>query len=353
MNKFKSEMKEISGNFINKNLYQSFITSFARYDYNINEEKILIAIVDSLQDIIKECIDIDSDELVSKMICSFESIDVDINVHGLFSNGSQIQYSLIDKAMLSLSKKDIVIEYVDKINGKDITKTVNLINGTIKIKNEHTIQVNVDKEVALCLIDISNGYKRFNLKYIMRMKSAYSMRIFKLISSNTGNDIFHCSIDTFKYKLCIDDKYSDNRNLRRLMNRIIDDINSDYVGWDNEVKFRIKKNMIYFDVKKKKDEWDNVTNRKYKSIQSMENIYGKNIVDTFRDVFCMTDEFINKNESNIRLFIRIYILGTSQPEKAINSIAAIISQEESKISKMRKAMAIIKTYNEMFKNNKV
>ena len=41
MNKFKSEMKEISENFINKNLYQSFITSFARYDYNINEEKIV------------------------------------------------------------------------------------------------------------------------------------------------------------------------------------------------------------------------------------------------------------------------------------------------------------------------
>lgn len=353
MNRFKSETKGISGGFINKSLYQSFITSFARYDYSINEEKILIAIVDSLQEIIKECIDRDNDELVSKMICSFESIDVDINVHGLFSNGSQIQYSLIDKAMLSLSKKDIVIEYIDKINEKYITKTVNLINGTIKIKNEHTIQVNVDKEVALCLIDISNGYKKFNLKYIMRMKSAYSMRIFKLISSGIGNDIFHCEIDTFKYKLCIDDKYSDNRNLRRLINRIINDINSDYVNWSNEVRCRIKNNIIYFDVKRKEDEWDVVTRKKHKSISIIENLYGKKIVNTFRNILCMTDDFIDKNESNIRLFIRIYILGTSQPERAINSIAAAISNEKSRLLKMKKAMSIINKYNEMFKNGEI
>lgn len=360
-----SVIKGKNGYIISKNLYQSFIMSFAKYNYSINEERILIAIVNSLQDIIKDSINNIDNDIVVKMINSFDYIETDICISDLCESSRIIRYSELIDVCKSLSNKTITIEYKNKDTGDIINKNVNLLTGYIEFTNKHNIRVGINKDIALCLIDMSMGYNGYNMRYILRLKSSYSMRIFRFICNKAGSSVFCTSIESFINKLCLGDSYIRNsNNLYSLLKRITNDINSDYVGWDKKVRYRISKNIIYFDVANKNEDFDTHPNLKKKTnsdkisktIERMEMLNGKNIIDMFRNLLYMDDKFISLNALSIQQFISIYILGTSKSDEAINRIHSIIENKGgAKCTKRKNAMAIINSYISVYmsKNDKI
>lgn len=355
-----SVIKDSNGCIISKNLYQSFITSFAKYNYSINEERILISVINSLQEIIKDSVDNINNDIVIKMLGSFDYIEVDVCISDLCEHSRTIRSTELVDVCKSLSNKNIIIEYRDKKTNETIYKNVNLLNGYMEFTNQYNVRLGINKDIALCLVDMAMGYSSYNMKYILRLKSSYSMRIFRFICNKTGSSVFYISINSFIDKMCLSDSYIKYKNnLYSLLKRIVDDINSEHVGWDKKTRFHIENDVIHFDVASKNDDFDDAPVLKSKTngdnvkkvISMMELTHGKDVINIFRKRLYMNDKIIAINRKSISQFIAIYINGTSEKDKVVNNIRfSIDSLNISSIQTKRKYIisminAYISSYN--------
>lgn len=180
----------------NKELFQSYILTTAKYDFSVHEKRVLYRIIELNQNLIEG----------KKLNYKYR---LDANLYGdsiytlpislFLKEGDSSNYAEVKKALNSLKRKELIYED-DKI-----WASLSIIANPKIHKYGETVTFTVDKLINNALLDFSKGYRKYELKTAMEFESVYSMRFYELFSNQTKP--INYSIERLKEMFQIVDKY--------------------------------------------------------------------------------------------------------------------------------------------------
>jgi plasmid replication initiation protein len=150
-------------------------------------------------------------------------------------NGDK-HYNRIKKAFLSLMHKEVIYS-----NDKE-WEAISLISKAKISKYEHTIRFNPHQEIYKVLLNISKGYRKYELKTAMTFKSIYSIRFYELFSGK--HDSITYGIENLKYMFQLENKYKQIRQFITLRSQITV-YNNQFIGLHSKNYFYIHNNYTY------------------------------------------------------------------------------------------------------------
>lgn len=192
----------------NKNVIQSYLLTTAKYDFSVYEKRILYGLVECGQEEI-EGIKI-KDNMHKIQPTLFGGREITLPITKILKDEKDQHYNIAKKAFKSLSNK--TLEYEDDKCWM-LTHIINSVH-VDKIKGYATFEV--PKEIWQCLLDFSQGYRKYELITAMQFKSVYSMRMYELMSGQKLPLIF--GFEELKEMFGVKDRYSrlDNFQMRVL-----------------------------------------------------------------------------------------------------------------------------------------
>lgn len=183
----------------------------------------------------------------------FQTADF-VNAIGLGSGNS----SYFEKVMKNLHKKRIIVEdlvensvagmhWIDYFKIIRAFRTYDTSLGTLLINREErerylqsremqkmigTTEVRLGKELAQFLLHLKKNFTEIELRYILKMKSVYSMRIFPLCKQFLSTGERTITLARLRQMLMLDDKYLDWKDFKkRILVPAITEIR-EVVGWN-------------------------------------------------------------------------------------------------------------------------
>lgn len=180
----------------NKELFQSYILTTAKYDFSVHEKRILYRIIELNQHLIE-----------GKKLNYKYRLDATLYGDSIYTlpislflkEGDTSNYSEVKKALNSLKKKELIYED-DKL-----WASLSIIANPKIHKYGETVTFTVDKLINNALLDFSKGYRKYELKTAMEFESVYSMRFYELFSNQVKP--INYSIEKLKSMFGISDKY--------------------------------------------------------------------------------------------------------------------------------------------------
>lgn len=180
----------------NKELVQSYVLTTAKYDFSIDEKRILYRIIECLQS-----------NLLGKTLNYRYKIQQDllgdyeftIPIHAFLKDENSKNYEPIKKALKSLRNKDF--EYED-----DKMWTVyGIIEKPIIKKYDSEVKITITPLLMDAFMNFAKGYRKYELKIAMEFKSIYSMRFYELLSGQAKPITY--TIQALKEMFKIESKY--------------------------------------------------------------------------------------------------------------------------------------------------
>ncbi|MDM1497105.1 replication initiation protein [Myroides odoratimimus] len=180
----------------NKELFQSYILTTAKYDFSVHEKRILYRIIELNQHLI-EGKKLNRKYKVDSNLLGDSIYTLPISL--FLKEGDSSNHLEVKKALNRLQKKEIVYE------DDTIWASLTIIANPKIQKFGETVTFTVDKLINDALLDFSKGYRKYELKTAMEFESVYSMRFYELFSSQAKP--INYSIDTLKEMFGIVGKY--------------------------------------------------------------------------------------------------------------------------------------------------
>lgn len=190
----------------NKNLIQSLIFTKARYDFSVYEKRILYRLIEVAQANIEGhtfkdggCRKIEPD-LLNNQVFTFAS-------SAFLKDEKDENYTRIKAALQSLRRKDISYE------DDDDWVSIGIIEAPHINKRSRTVDFRVDARIWNCILDFSAGFRKYNMKIAWSFKSAFSMRLYELVSGqkltrDLCEKYLTFTIEELKAMLGLSNKYS-------------------------------------------------------------------------------------------------------------------------------------------------
>lgn len=233
----------------NKELIQSYTSVFSGYKSNIYEERLITKIVEWLQS------HISGERLNCQVKFKHDKLRLSVPIKELAQNDKNVKYKRIEDAIFDISRKQIT--RIKKLeNGKKAIYSLNIVSSTGIIFGETDVdysetgftvrngiaELNFTEEFIDFMLDFTCGFRRYEMMYVYKLKSSYSVKMYRMISEQKTESKYN--LDWFKQMLGVDgDSYNDIRNFRRLMSRIKDEMISvklpylfDYSIKGNEIR---------------------------------------------------------------------------------------------------------------------
>lgn len=192
----------------NKELVQSYVVTTAKYDFTIDEKRILYRII--------ECLQANVEGLKLKYKYSIQQdllgdYEFTIPVRALLKDENSKNYEPVKKALISLRNKSF--EYED-----DKMWTVyGIIEKPIINKYDTEVKITVTPLLMDAFMNFAKGYRKYELKVAMNFRSVYSMRFYELLSGETRP--LTRTIKWIKEWLKIENKY---KRVDRFIAQVID-----------------------------------------------------------------------------------------------------------------------------------
>ena len=195
----------------------------ARYDYTLIEEKIFNSVLFALQPAI---------ELHMSNKC-YRQIELFKNIHNrniiisipMNRIASPNHYPRIRLAAESLGDKRIRIIFNNRENGKKELRSMHLLGPIvmpIEKRNLPELKIEITPEVAMLMIEMDFNkegtpifWTKLNYDVVMSAKNKYTSRVYKIISSWNTSDFFKMSLEEFRDRLDLGDKYPLYAELKR------------------------------------------------------------------------------------------------------------------------------------------
>lgn len=167
----------------------------ARYDLNLNEQKIILYAVSKL-DRNKE---------------RFNILELQSNEFMKLLGTTQFRYTEIKEMVSDLMKKQVSIS-TDRSN-----LLVNWVSSIEYITNSGIIELEFSEKLAPYLLQLKKKFTRYQLKNILNLKSKYSIRIYELMKQyeTIGKRTF--KLDELKKILFIENQYERIYDLERFV----------------------------------------------------------------------------------------------------------------------------------------
>ena len=156
----------------NKDVFQSYILTVAKYKFSIYEKRILYRLVDIAQKDVPQPLK----NSLYKVEPSECGVNVTMPVADILKDETDNNYAKAKKAFKDLSEKGI--EYEDS---KTWLYTA-IIEHPVIEKGTGIATFHVYDPVWRCILDFGSGYRKYELETAMSFKSVYSMRMYELLS---------------------------------------------------------------------------------------------------------------------------------------------------------------------------
>lgn len=157
----------------NKDVIASYLFTVAKYDFSIYEKRIIYRLLDLAQEEIKGIMIKDHLYKIHKTECDRK---ITMPVRWILRDEEDKNYMIAKKAFKSLANKGL--EYEDD----KIWTYINIIAAPKVDKTGGFVTFTVFDEVWQCLLNFSEGFRKYELFTAMRFKSTYSMRLYELMS---------------------------------------------------------------------------------------------------------------------------------------------------------------------------
>lgn len=180
----------------NKELFQSYILTTAKYDFSVHEKRILYRIIELNQYLLE-----------GKKLNQKYRLDTNLYGDSIYTlpislflkEGDSSNHLEVKKALTSLRKKEFLYE------DDAVWANLSIISNPKIQKFSETVTFTVDKLINDALLDFSKGYRKYELKTAMEFESVYSMRFYELFSNQTKP--INYGIETLKEMFGISGKY--------------------------------------------------------------------------------------------------------------------------------------------------
>lgn len=176
----------------NKDIIQSYIMTTAKYDFSVDEKRILLRLVETWQSMIEGA---KLKGKINKTLFGHYTLEFPISY---FVMEGQTNYNRIKDALRSLNEKKF--EYEDE-NEWEIIRIIEMP----RIQHRENIQFTLNSKIVDCFLNFSKGYRKFELETSLMFSSVYSMRFYELFSGQKSPLVY--TIDSLKEMFQLTDKY--------------------------------------------------------------------------------------------------------------------------------------------------
>ena len=158
----------------NKDVFQSYILTVAKYDFSTYEKRILYRLVEMAQKDVPQPL---RDNMRKVEPCG---VNITMPVADILKDETDKNYTKAIAAFKGLVEK--TIEYSDK----ETWLCTSIIEHPEIEKGSGIAKFHIYKPVWECILDFSKGYRKYELATAMSFKSVYSMRMYELMSGQTA-----------------------------------------------------------------------------------------------------------------------------------------------------------------------
>jgi plasmid replication initiation protein len=196
---------------VNKDVIQSYLVTSARYDFNVQEKRILFRLVEMCQNQLEgkklnpgyhfDKNLIGDYEVIVPISAFLTRIEVE-EEKGILKNKN---YSRVKEALRRLRNKTIEIEEPDpNYPGEYIWKLIGIIEKP-KFETRGYAKFEIQPEIFEAILNFAKGYRRIELKTAFEFESVYAMRMYELLSGK--KDPITYTIEQLKKMFKIEKKY--------------------------------------------------------------------------------------------------------------------------------------------------
>lgn len=191
-----------------RELVQSYILTFARYNFDVYEKRIMYYIINDkrIQSYVRE--QIENLKNNTPMKSPFHGMtEYVISMKDIAMQKGE--YQRYKEALVSLSDKSFQVENKEK---KRWIKRSFVANPTIDLF-EGYVSFYVHEDIIRIIAAIEHGYRQFDFHIAFRLKSTYSMRFYEMFSrqdKGENNGFFTKSISELKELFGLTEKYENN-----------------------------------------------------------------------------------------------------------------------------------------------
>ena len=160
----------------NINVFQSYIWTCAKYDFNVYEKRILYRLIEMAQVWLEGVKFKDNMRKIEPTDCG---VNITMPVSDILRDETDTNYTKAKRAFTSLSKKGA--EYEDD----EVWFYTSIIEHPKVQKSSGVATFHVYEAVWKAALDFTKGYKKYELVTAMKFKSVYAMRFYELLSGQT------------------------------------------------------------------------------------------------------------------------------------------------------------------------
>ena len=182
-----------------KEVVESYVFSTARRDVGIHGERLLLRLVEIAQSQIAG-LDFKSGRDIGKVrLSDWGEAEVTIPVKDILAGESDKNYERAKLAVKDLMTR--VLEYEDD----NVYQAAQILNNVDLNKVSGSMVITVNKQIWSAMLDFSKGFRKYDLYLAMKLKSRYSIKMYKLISKQT--DPITYTIDFLRKEWGLENKY--------------------------------------------------------------------------------------------------------------------------------------------------
>ena len=201
-----------------RSVVESYIFATGHQNLSIYSERLLMLLVRAAQ---CQVAGLNFDASVGQVsIGPLGDAVVEIDARELLNGGKNNNYSQAKNAVLELLSKPISHERPAMRNGRPVLDSEgdpvyefeahSLVNDVWINQKPGVIIVNVNRTTWEAILDFTKGFRRYDLQVAMRFSRTCSLRMFKLISNQTGPISY--SIDELREQWGLRDKYKTTKD---------------------------------------------------------------------------------------------------------------------------------------------
>lgn len=147
----------------------------------------------------------------------------------LFGTDPRNAYTEMEEAVTKLYERDI-----RRIDGK-VRKRLRWVYMAEYRKGEGKVRLGFSPEIAPYLTMLHRRFTSYRLEEIARLRSAYAIRLFEMLAQYVDTGVFVITVDEFKQRFGIEEKYDRFSNLKaRVIQPAVDDLQAKTslnIGW--------------------------------------------------------------------------------------------------------------------------
>lgn len=268
-------------------------------DYNLIQMRILVLVVEAMQ----EAIDASINHQESAQLSLFQndidkfgkiSIAIPMRNFGVKSN----HYAELRTALETFSQISVQFKVNSPFAGKNATKFTHLMDVIVPEKYQKSVVFNIDKEVAEKFLSVQGGFTKFLKEVVFSLESPYYIKFYYMCCSWLAKGGWSMKMDKLREWLCVGDKYKEYKDLNRRILKPTQEI------LEQSANIYFEYAAVYDDNEKQPHTINFKVIRKVRTVEEEEyfNIHKTQLKSLLESYFQVNDKEFRKIESLLTLY---------------------------------------------------